>query len=937
MKALQKKKGLSLWKGGLVLLMVLACMLGFLSCSDGNSDNSGTTGGNGEGGDKPPVTEIVAGPFVSKIEVLQNPTRPSGVGGMVDLWGAKFRLTWVNADGSPNKVEDVTDTSEFYSDRLANSSKFPYLYNGTDVDVPGYYVLSGTLSTDYERMIDVRHIKALNQNVYASVVVPAVFSLERITVTGWVDTLYEDDRDIPRDNIQVMGYYNEREVKAYNLSQANTMVTNSDGTFLPITVGYRQPGFPAAVPAGPMPLPPGVPSMKVSGNEVWLIGLNTPEFEPTKDPKYFTVPLLNYYEVDSVNLLDVDWKALNGGDPWLDTMGSTSTNSWISKFGAAGAKLKVTYKGTSNGYTGSTSDTKERTWDYFESAYRDTQAGLDFLAPAKPTNIASTVDFSVARNNQKPTLDMWYFGKKVTNTEIPTYKLASVELKDTKATITLPGNWQGKTVTAGSAAEKGAILDVARQLDLGGYELLGNYQLGAAAKGGTAETFQKALPTFVAKKDGEEVLRGGELSTVNQGMRYKMSFQDSGFGWTSASLTTPGLANQKTLPVTNLTTVSNSNGPNKFPVKSGTTVQGVTVVLSVLDQRGSYQEEYILKNVLKVGIEALKYDEVAGVPGVKLALETWIRGPNGFMLKTSPTRNNDTGEVETVPGEYIYNDAITFVDAPLFIEAVVYPNGKGKKLAAKGPGGAAWKIDDPNAAGTTGWYKTGVGGANGVWAAWSGLITGVSDNGRSVTGLASTETVVFEDDRLVITDAKEVTGGGGVEELKSVALTGTNGIITARPWVDFVTGSPTYTALNVPVKVSDLTGVESKRYEFGPVAYTGGTATALLTAADNGLYKTTVPANLIEVKKVWLAAAATSNIPIYYLQFNEIGVGKTGRYSMVVPGSLAKNSDGSPVILAASTNKVMAEISIPHGIAIGVPATTIIELTPSATGVVTGP
>ena len=328
MKALKKKEmrliSVLIWG----LVAIGAAALFFAGCSGGDTQIEYLPGEPIPGPPGEVIIQEVPGLRVIGMRVLRQPPYPSGQGGYAELAGSRIELTWQKGEEpSYTQIEDI-DFSDFYSERLMTPRKL--------ADDAGY------------KTIPIYHKKAA-YGVSTSVMVPAILPLIRITVSGQINEVYEDDIDINPGTAQIIG---EWETSQY-LADWNT--ANS---------GAAAVGITGAVPLLPssssraLPFPTGFPSLVLDPAQqvVRLYGI-TADLANTVT---IVDSGLDSIQGDSYNYLTlavgkiwmVQGAALKAGTGptrvWLETADGTSSGNrnpetWYTIMGNAGATLTVTY------------------------------------------------------------------------------------------------------------------------------------------------------------------------------------------------------------------------------------------------------------------------------------------------------------------------------------------------------------------------------------------------------------------------------------------------------------------------------------------------------------------------------------------------------------------------------------------------------------------
>jgi len=522
MKALQKKRSVV----SVLLILFMALAIGFAACNDGSGNDDGVTAPTN--GTEPGTTptsppQVIRGPYVDRIEVLQHPSVPSGVGGMVNLTDARFKLTWVNDDGSaasPNITYASLEEGgldQFTSERLTRPSNLGLYVDGSVTSGPNVAVrfsddVVRNLTPISDRYVRVTHQRVKpGKEVYASVLVPAILPLRSFSVTGQIDEYYEDEFAIdPGAAIEVWGeYYTE----AYDFNQEGREYLDDFGISrtIPAERAYRRAGFPAAQVRLKMMLPAGgavdiVPNSETSSLEVRgvvlkdLRGTNGELLIPDDLNLNGTLkplnsdPVANLYPRNYVHRIDVkrfyrvigavienpDWAAF-GWNNFTEGDSGRAIAAWQADLDRVEPNLVVTYRRT-DGYGNVTNPpSKTRGWEYFQAAERLWRVNVGINNIVKETAYpSSNPSFSSARTGTA-NLNFSYWGQTV-STALPVGVLSGITIQGS-GDIQLPTSFEAADLTeTGMESEtKRAIADA---FEAAGYKVVGNF----TASGGLTMT-----------------------------------------------------------------------------------------------------------------------------------------------------------------------------------------------------------------------------------------------------------------------------------------------------------------------------------------------------------------------------------------------------------------------------------------------------------------
>jgi len=536
MKVLQKKRSVT----AVLIILLAALAIAFAACSDGGEGN-GNQITDPERPDPPP-TEVVKYEYVDYIEVMKHPTRPSGVGGMVDLEDAEFKLYWVDQNKvrvreEYVKIDHPDKAKQFYSMRLTTPSYLGEKPTDPDIwdDDPGDDSIfdKTKFSKDADRLIQVFHKQSAPwKTVSASVLVPAILPLRAITVVDQLFEYWEDDYylDLDEQGIIVWADYF---VEAYNANWEGN-ATDADGAA--ITTFYRKSTFPQANPRVKMILPNGanlsVKADPVKG-EITLMGIITRDFFEDSDAQLpltgggtsnwqgingdntatdVTVNVDRFYKVKDVKA-GINWEDAGWGTPYTD-IDTITVAQWRSRLDAVKPDLTVTYE-WANGYgVAKTIEPKVRTWEYFQAlelAYRvnmDSDKSLGVGRTGYPT---TTPALSGARGGLPVEMEFSYWGKPV-KTPIDVYTLRKISVSGTA--ITLPFGLRGASLAGSGDFRVRQALSKAFY-DAGG-KIEGEFALGT-------KTTPKNMPSLLDDAGNWRTDTGSGVRTA-----YTVQFFDQG-------------------------------------------------------------------------------------------------------------------------------------------------------------------------------------------------------------------------------------------------------------------------------------------------------------------------------------------------------------------------------------------------------------------------
>jgi len=177
MKALKEKRVSlrSLFRRSLVILSILALAFAVAACSDssgGNGDTNGSSGGGGTDTSNPGGggTTLPDLEWVSNMQVLKHPNKPSYEGARPDLSGLEVMVTWKKGDTITKQVVEKSDAFEVYP---------PVAF----VNVAGTHVTEFSRRGDYRiqyKSDKYYDLGAYTENVY----IPGVIALD----PGFYDT-----------------------------------------------------------------------------------------------------------------------------------------------------------------------------------------------------------------------------------------------------------------------------------------------------------------------------------------------------------------------------------------------------------------------------------------------------------------------------------------------------------------------------------------------------------------------------------------------------------------------------------------------------------------------------------------------------------------------------------------------------------------------------
>jgi len=547
MKALQKKRGI----GSVLLILLVALAVGFTACSNdtggddnGNNNNNGNTNGNGNGNGsgQTQVTE-----YVGKMIVMRHPSRPSGVGGMVDLTDAKFELHWVDQNGvftgKVTTAESDAELSEIWSMRLTTPSNFKNLATVQGEGATAQWDNTFSVTSDEQRMVQVFHRREYPGGlpVSTSVLVPAVLPLRSVSIRETIKEYYEDDifSDLSESGIEVWGEY---WVNAYNENWEGRIIGDMTGhEKLNRDSAYRKDTFPLAMSTKKMIMPVGtisvVPKFTRSGNiitkaELELYGVITSElrgiggvelsasgsgFEgSTTGP--FIVNVDKFYSVSRVEFANMNWDDPVWAGPFLETSPDMTQAQWKTRLDTLKPELRVSYS-WANGYgEANNPEPQTRKWEFFVRAEEEFRVNM--LNPAKfvKNTVYSTGDiaFSGVRTGGtvRPTLTYW--GERITG-NMPVLLLTGIEVQ--KVNTVVPREPWGAPSGTLFPTDAGAQETAFRRMISKAYADAGNQVMGVYTGGG--KEHKAPLGTLVNEVTG---IWRDESGSGNGGVTYAPVF-----------------------------------------------------------------------------------------------------------------------------------------------------------------------------------------------------------------------------------------------------------------------------------------------------------------------------------------------------------------------------------------------------------------------------